>query len=74
MVWKMLIESVCIMIKMLLYMLLLLFYVIFFVLGLMKVLIYNLWNIMFNWDVRKYRIVRMVSRLFFLFYLDFVFG
>lgn len=65
-VWKMLIESARITTKMLLYTLLLSFYVTSPVLGLMKVSTYNLWNIMFNWDVRKYRIARMVSRLFFL--------
>lgn len=68
-VWKMLIESARITTKMLLYTLLLSFYVTSPVLGLMKVSTYNLWNIMFNWDVRKYRIARMVSRLFFLSYL-----
>lgn len=68
--WKMLIESARIMTKMLLYTLLLSFYVTSPVLGLMKVSTYNLWNIMFNWDVRKYRIARMVSRLFLLSYLD----
>lgn len=69
-VWKMLIKSARITTKMLLYTLLLSFYVTSPVLGLMKVSTYNLWNIMFNWDVRKYRIARMVSRLFFLSYLD----
>lgn len=69
-VWKMLIESARITTKMLLYTLLLSFYVTSPVLGLMKVSTYNLWNIMFNWDVRKYRIARMVCRLFFLSYLD----
>ena len=40
------------------------------ILGLMKVSTYNLWNIMFNWDVRKYRIARMVSRLWNLQFLQ----
>ncbi|XP_062587961.1 uncharacterized protein LOC134249646 [Saccostrea cucullata] len=40
--------------------LLLSFYLTSPVFGLMKVTTYNLWNIMFNWDVRKYRIARMI--------------
>jgi hypothetical protein len=43
--------------------LLLSFYLTSPVFGLMKVTTYNLWNIMFNWDVRKYRIARMVGGL-----------
>lgn len=64
----MLIESARITTKMLLYTLLLSFYLTSPVLGLMKVSTYNLWNIMFNWDVRKYRIARMVRELYFFFF------
>lgn len=70
-VWKMLIESARITTKMLLYTLLLSFYLTSPVLGLMKVSTYNLWNIMFNWDVRKYRIARMVRKSFFFFFLSY---
>ena len=32
----------------------------FFSLGTLTVATYNLWNVMFNWDIRIYRIVQMV--------------
>ena len=29
--------------------------------GVLTVATYNLWNVMFNWEVRKFRIAQMVS-------------
>ena len=39
----------------------------------LRVATFNLWNVMFQWDVRKHKIAQMVYKQFF-FFLDSLFG